>query len=112
MDTQSQYRYKGIQMTKLLKVRLDRTQKFNATRLVMTINILIIIQETDHKIPALVFFFKRTQEFACQNSQILAVSNGNLGAEIEAQNRIPLDYGSEFQNINGIKNLFCHHEDN
>ena len=40
-----------------------------------------------------VFFFKQTQEAARNNSQILAAFNGNLGAAIEAQKVIPLDYG-------------------
>ena len=30
---------------------------------------------------------------------------------MEAQKGIPLDYGSEFRDITGIKNLFNHHEE-
>ena len=58
-----------------------------------------------------VFSFKRTQEVAQTNSQILAAFNGNLGTEIESQIGSPIDYGSEFWDINGIKHLFRYHED-
>ena len=58
-----------------------------------------------------VFSFKRTQEVAQNNSQILAAFNGNLGVAIRFQKESPLDYGSEFWDINGIKKLFCHCKD-
>ena len=64
-----------------------------------------------NKIRRPVFYFKRTQKSALMNSQILSAFNGNSGAEIEAQTGIPLYYGSEFWDINGIKNLFCYHKD-
>ena len=47
-----------------------------------------------NKLKKLVFFFKRTQEDAQNNSQILEAFNGNLGAAIEAQKGSPIDYGS------------------
>ena len=50
-----------------------------------------------------VFSFKRTQEAAQKNIKTLAAFNGNLVAEIEYQKGSPLEYGSEFWGINGIK---------
>ena len=50
-----------------------------------------------------VFSFKRTQEATQTNSQILVTFNGNLGSAIKPQTVIPIDYGSEFRDINRIK---------
>ena len=58
-----------------------------------------------------VLSFKKTQETVIQNSQILAVFNGNLGAEIKTPKGIPLDYGSEFWDITGTKKLFHQQKD-
>ena len=58
-----------------------------------------------------VFSFKWTQEAAQKNSQIIAAFNGKLGAAIESQKGIPLEYVSLFQDITGIKHLFRHHKD-
>ena len=53
-------------------------------------------KETDHKTSKKtgkpVFSFKRPQEAAKMNSQILEACNGNLGAAIKAQTGIPLGY--------------------
>ena len=35
-----------------------------------------------------------------------------MGASIEAQTGSPIEYGSEFLDITGIKNLFHYHKDN
>ena len=71
-------------------------------------------QETDHKtsqnLGKSVFYLKQTHDAAQTNRQILSAFNGKLGAEIEAQTGSPLDCGSEFMDINGIKNLFCIHK--
>ena len=91
-------------MAKIIKGKLDRTQNSKATCLTTTIKILII--KPVNKIGPPIFSFKRTQEAAQNNSQILAAFNVNLRAAIEAQKLIPLDYGSEFWDITIIKNLF------
>ena len=58
-----------------------------------------------------VFFFKRTQEVAVHNRNILDSFNGNLGKALETQQGSPLDYGSEFRYPTCIANLLHHHED-
>ena len=95
-------------MAKILKVKLDLTQKSSATWLVTTIKKLIIKPVEEFGIPVL--SFKLTQEAVLQNSQILSEFNVNLGGAIKAHKGIPLDYGSEFRDIAQIKNLFCHHK--
>ena len=70
-------------MAKILKGKLDRTQKSNATWLVTTIKRLIIKPVKELGLP--VFSFKRTQEAAHQNRKILAAFNGNFCAAMEAQ---------------------------
>ena len=69
-----------------------------------TIKILII--KPGNKIVKPVFPFKRTQEDSQNNSQILAAFNVNSGAAIETQKGSPLDYGSEFLEITGIKTKY------
>ena len=96
-------------MEKIIKVELDRTQNSNATWILTTIKRLIIKPFKELGPP--VFSFKRTQEAAQNNSQILEIFNRNLGAAIEYQKGSPLEYGSEFWDIAGIKNLFCHRKD-
>ena len=95
-------------MVKIIKIKLDRGKKSNATWLVKTIKRLII--KPVKKLVKPVFSFKQTQEAAQMNSQILAALNGNLGAATEAQTVSPLDYGPEFWYINGIKHLFRYYE--
>ena len=63
------------------------------------------------KLGSPVLSFKRTQEDSRHNRKMLDVFNVSLGAEMESQKGISLDYGSEFLDINRIKNLFSHHED-
>ena len=77
-------------MERFLHGKLDQTQKSHASWLVTTIKKLIIRPVKDIGQP--VFFFKRTQEAAHQNINILDAFNGNLGAEMEYQDGIPLDY--------------------
>ena len=96
-------------MAKIIKSKLDQKQNSNAPWLVKTIKRMII--KPVKKLGKPVFSFKRTQESAQMNSQILASFNGNLGASIEDQTLIPLDYDSEFQDINRIKHLLRYHED-
>ena len=98
-----------MQMAKFIKCKLYLTQKSNTTWLVTTIKRLII--KPVKKLGKPVFYLKRTHEAAQKNSQILAAFKGNLGSAIEAQKVIPLDYGSEFRDINVIKNLFCYHDE-
>ena len=74
-----------------------------------TIEILIIKPVKKFGTP--VFSFKRTRESALQNSSILYTFNGYLGEVIESQKGSLLDYGSEFRDINRIKNLLRHHEE-
>ena len=108
MDIQRQYLDKGRQMSEILRSKLDQTQNSNATWIETTIKRPIITPVNKFGPP--IFSFKRKQEASCQNRQILTVFSGNLDYAIEAQKGIPLDYGSEFREITGIKNLFCHHE--
>ena len=67
-------------MENILKGKLDRTQKSNTIFIVTTINRLII--KPVKKLVPPVFYFKQTQQSVCQNSQILALFDGNLGATI------------------------------
>ena len=96
-------------MAEIIKIMLYRKQNSNATWPVTTIKRLII--KPANKLGKPVFSFKLTQEAAQNNSQILATFKGNLGAAIEAQKGIPLDYGSEFRDITIIKKLFRYHKD-
>ena len=96
-------------MGKIMKSKLDLTQNSSATWLVTTIKRMII--KLVKKLGKPIFSFKKTQEATRNNSQILATLNGNLGAVIEPQKGSPIEYGSEFRDITGIKNLLCHHED-
>ena len=50
-------------------------------------------------------FFKLTQQADVHNRNILDDFNINLGEALESQQVIPLDYGSEFRDTNGIANL-------
>ena len=93
-DSQNQDLDKGIKMAKIIKCKLDRTQKSNSTWLVMTIKRLII--KPVNKFGPPVFSFKLTQEAARQSSQILTAFNVNLVASIESQKGSPMYYGSEF----------------
>ena len=54
---------------------------------------------------------KLTQEVASHNRKIVVTFNRNLSDALEAQQEIPLNSGSEFQDPNVIANLFHHHED-
>ena len=64
-------------------------------------------QDTDNRTSQetrkIVFSLKQTQESAWKTSQNLTAFNGNLVSAIEAQKGSPLDYGSEFWDINRIK---------
>ena len=53
-----------------------------------------LIEKPFKEIRIPVLYFKRTQEEALQNINILAALDGNLYEAIEAQKGIPLDYGS------------------
>ena len=55
-------------------------------------------------------YFKRSQEVAFHNRNILYALNGNLGASMKAQKGIPIYFGSEFREITGITKLFIHRE--
>ena len=90
-DSQRQQLEKWRQMTKILKGKIDQTQKSNATGLVKTIKRLIV--KPVNKLRPPFFSFNTTHEAAFQNIQIWAALNGNLGVTIEAQNGSPLDYG-------------------
>ena len=78
MEIQRQDIYQGRQMAKILKGKLDQTQKSNATWLVKTIKRLIIKPYKAFRLS--VFSFKQIQEATRQNNQIVATFNGNLGA--------------------------------
>ena len=69
--------------------------------------IKILIIKPVKEFGLLVFFPKQTQKAACQNREILSTFNVNLGAEIKYK-RGSLYYGSYFQDIAVIKNLFSH----
>ena len=67
-------------MENIIKSKLDRRQKSNATWLVTTIKRLII--KLVKKLGKLVLSFKLTHEAAQTNSQKLSSFNENLGAAI------------------------------
>ena len=99
----------GKKIEKILKGKIDETQKSNDTWIVTKIKRLFI--KSDKKLGPPLLYLKCTQEASNQNRQTLSAFNGNLGVEIKSQKGIPLDHGSEFWDITGIKTLFLHHED-
>ena len=89
-------------MEKILKGWLDQKQKYHVSWMVTTIKILI--EKPVKLLRPPVFSFRWTQETALQNRNILSGVDENLGDSIEAQNRIPLYYGSELRYISGSNN--------
>ena len=96
-------------MEKILKGKLDWTKNSNTIWLVSITKRLITKPVNEFGLPLL--YFKQTQEAARQKRKILDSFNGNLGTAMEDQKGRPLDYGSEFLYITGIKNWFNHHKD-
>ena len=59
-----------------------------------------------------IFWFKITNKAAARNIKLLATFNRNLGAAIKAKKGSPLNYVSEFRNIDKLSKLFNYHEFN
>ena len=57
-----------------------------------------------------IFSFKKTQEAALQNSNILNLFQVKMGETMRPQKRSLLDYGSEFRVIKRINRIFSHLE--
>ena len=96
-------------MEKNPEVDINQKQVSHTSCLVTTIRRLI--NRTNKDLIILILSFKRTQASAQHNRNILAAFDENLGKAVEAQQGITLDYGSEFQDLLGLKNVFRHHED-
>ena len=89
-----------MQISDTLKGKLNRKQNTNTSWLVKTIR--AILKTPIQKLEKPILLFKRTNEAAVRNSKTLAAFNGDLGAAIEAQKGIPLNYGSEFRNTSEL----------
>ena len=100
---------KGIYLANILKGKLNRKQKTKTSWLVTTIK--QILKTSIHKLDNLIFSFKRTKHATPRNRKILSAFNGNLGAAIEAQKVSPLNYGSEFSDIDKLSKLLKYHEE-
>ena len=89
--------------------KLDSQQATNASWLVSTIK--AILQTTIQKFEELIFLFSTTHEAAFNNSKVLVVFKGDLGAAIEEQKDRLVNSESGLRNISSVAKLFLHHED-
>ena len=109
INTQHQELDKGMLTENTIKGKLNSQQSTNASWLVTTIKAKL--NTPLQKFENTTFSFRRTHEAAVSNRKILVAFKGDLGAAIEAQKDIPVNYGSEFRNIASLAKLFFYHKD-
>ena len=109
INIQSQELNKGMNIANTLKGKLDSQQKMSQSWIVTKIK--AILKTPIQKFENPIFLFRITHEAEVSNRKILTAFNGNLGAEIAAQNESPVNYRPKFRDTAALENLLLYHKD-